>query len=54
MLQKYQPDTLHIISYEPLPLRQNFTYEEVPILVLDHQEKVLQSKKIPLVKILWQ
>ena len=37
-----------------MQLRENLTYEEQPIEVLDRREQVLRHKVIPLVKVLWR
>ena len=31
MLRRYVPDPSHILSYEPLQVKENLSYEEVPI-----------------------
>ena len=54
MLRKYIPEPSHVLSYEPLQLNQDLTYEEKPIRILDTKEKELRNKKIPLVKVLWK
>jgi uncharacterized protein Smg (DUF494 family) len=41
------------IQYEPLQIRKNMTYEETLVKVLDRKEQELRTKKIPLVKVLW-
>ena len=43
------------ISYMPMHdlLKENLSYEEVPIQILDHKEQVLCNKTIHLVKVLW-
>ena len=48
------PDPCHILNYEPLELRNDLSYEEIPIQVLDRRVKELRRKKIALVKILWR
>ncbi|XP_056688567.1 uncharacterized protein [Spinacia oleracea] len=53
MLRKYVPDPSHVISHEPLALRNDLTYEEKPIEILDRREKRLRNKVIPMVKGLW-
>ncbi|GAV89431.1 Chromo domain-containing protein [Cephalotus follicularis] len=54
MLRKYHPDPSHILQWEPLELRTDLSFEEIPIRILDRQIKQLRSKTIPLVKVLWQ
>ena len=53
MLRKYVPDPSHVITHEPLMLRNDLTYEEKPIEILERREKRLRSKVIPMVKVLW-
>jgi hypothetical protein len=53
-LRKYVHDPSHVISYEPLQIQENLTYEERPIQILDHKEQQLRTKTIPLVKVLWR
>ena len=54
MLRKYIFDPSHILHQEPVQVRQDMTYEERPIEILDRKEKELRNKKIPLVKVLWK
>ena len=54
LLRKYVSDPSHLLSYEPLELNRDLTYEEQPVQVLDRKEKELRNKKIPLVKVLWR
>ena len=34
--------------------KENLTYEEIPVQIVDRKEQVLGSKVIPLVKVLWK
>ena len=54
MQRKYIPDPSHVLNYEPLKIKDNLTYEEVPIQILDHKDQVLRTKIISLVKVLWK
>ncbi|GAV75852.1 Chromo domain-containing protein [Cephalotus follicularis] len=54
MLRKYHPDPYHVLQWEPLELRTDLSFEEIPIRILDRRIKQLRSKTIPLVKVLWQ
>ncbi|KAM6577584.1 hypothetical protein CsatB_029421 [Cannabis sativa] len=54
MLRKYVSDPTHILSYEALELQPDLSYEEQPVQILDRKEKVLRSKTIALVKVLWK
>ena len=35
-------------------LKENLTYEEIPVQIVDCKEQVLRNKVIPLVKVLWK
>ena len=54
MLRKYVSDTTHVLKYEELELQTYLSYEERPVQILDQKDKVLWSKTIPLVKVLWR
>ena len=53
-LQKYILDPHHVIHYEPLQIKENLTYVEEPIRILERMEKTLRNKSIPYVKVLWK
>ncbi|XP_041004067.1 uncharacterized protein LOC121249422 [Juglans microcarpa x Juglans regia] len=53
MLRKYIHDPTHIIDHEPLQSQEDMTYTEEPVRILDRKEQVLQTRTIPLVKVLW-
>ncbi|XP_017974482.1 PREDICTED: uncharacterized protein LOC108661563 [Theobroma cacao] len=52
--RKYNPDPSHIIRYETIQLRDDLTYEEQPMAILDRQVKKLYSEDVASVKVLWQ
>ena len=54
MLRKYILDSSHVLNYEPLKIKDNLTYEKVPIQILDRKDQVLHTKTISLVKVLWK
>ena len=54
MLRKYIPDPSHVLREQPVQLKENLTYEETHVQIVDHKEQVLSSKVIPLVKVLWK
>ena len=54
MLRKYIPDSSHVLREHPVQLKENLTYEETPVQIVDRKEQVLRSKVIPLVKVLWK
>ena len=54
MLKKYLPDPSHVLSSEPIDLREDLSYIEEPVRILDRKYQVLRTKVIPLVKVLWR
>ena len=52
MLRKYIPDPSHVLREIPVQLKENLTYEETPVQIVDRKKQVLRSKVIPLVKVL--
>lgn len=46
-------DPSHVLSFEPLQLSPNLSYEERPIQILDRQNRRLQNKVRKLVKFKW-
>ena len=54
MLRKYIVDPSHILKEQPIQLKENLTYEEHPVEILDHRDQVLRNKVISLVTVLWR
>ena len=54
MLRKYIPDPSHVLRGQAVQLKENLTYEETPLQIVDRKEQVLRSKLILLVKVLWK
>ncbi|KAK0580068.1 hypothetical protein LWI29_035912 [Acer saccharum] len=54
MLRKYIADPSHVLEEQPVQLKEDMTYEEEPIEILDRRDQVLRTKTIPLVKVLWR
>ena len=54
MLRKYIPDPSHVLREQLVQLKENLTYEKIPVQIVDRKEQVLRSKVIPLVKVLWK
>ena len=54
VLRKYISDPSHVLREQPMQLKENPTYEETPVQIVDRKEQVLGSKVIPLVKVLWR
>ncbi|XP_028097827.1 uncharacterized protein LOC114297581 [Camellia sinensis] len=54
MLRDYLRDPLHVIEPTHVLLKDDFTYEERPIQIVNRRIKRLRNKEILLVKIDWQ
>ena len=54
MLRKYIADPSHILKEKPIQFKENLTYEEHLVEILDRRDEVLRNKVIPLVKVLWR
>ena len=53
MLRKYISDPSHVLRDQPVELKDNLTYKEQPMQIVDRREQILRNKVIPLVKVLW-
>ena len=47
-------DPSHVLESEPIEVREDLTYQEQPVQILDRKDKALRKKIIPLVKVLWR
>ncbi|KAL0544226.1 hypothetical protein IC582_019339 [Cucumis melo] len=54
MLRKYMPDPSHVLQEQPVELKEDLSYVEEPVQILDRKEQVLRNKTIPLIKVLWR
>ncbi|KAK4709950.1 hypothetical protein R3W88_004463 [Solanum pinnatisectum] len=54
MLKKCIGDPKSIVPLEGLELKENISYEEVPVEILDRQVKKLRNKEVASVKVLWR
>ena len=54
MLRRYRYDTSHILPVQDIQVQEDFTFDEEPKYILDHEIRQLQNKQVPLVKVLWQ
>ena len=54
MTQKYIIDFTHILKDLSMHIERNMIYEEQLIAVLDRMDRVLRTKIILLVKVLWK
>ena len=53
MLRKYIQDPSHVLKDQPVELKDNLTYKEQPMQIVDRREQILRNNVIPLVKVLW-
>ena len=53
MLRKYIAYPSHVLRDQPVELKENLTYEERSVQIVDRKDQVLRNKVIPLVKVLW-
>ena len=53
MLRRYRSDPSHILQAQPLELKYDTSYEEESIAIVARETKVLRTKIIPLLKVLW-
>ena len=51
MLRKYIPDPSHVLSYEPLQIKDDLSYEEVSVEILNRKEQVLLNRTISWVRV---
>ena len=54
MLRKYTLNLTHVVDWSKLIVDAYGTFEEGPVCIMDSQDKVLRSKTVRLVKVLWQ
>ncbi|KAJ8753525.1 hypothetical protein K2173_022766 [Erythroxylum novogranatense] len=54
VVRRYRSDPSHIVRPSEVQLREDLTYEEQPVEILDSKEKVLRNKIVKLVKVLWR
>ena len=52
-LQKYIHDPSHVIKLDGIQVKENLTYETLPLRIEDRQTKHLRGKEIMLVKVIW-
>ncbi|CAL0316810.1 unnamed protein product [Lupinus luteus] len=52
-LRKYISDPSHIIEPDSIQLKDNLTFETLPIRIGDRSVKILRGKEIALVKVIW-
>ena len=52
-LRKYIHDPSHVIKLDDVQVKENLTYETLPLRIEDRRTKHLRGKDIPLVKVIW-
>nr|KYP41364.1 Transposon Ty3-I Gag-Pol polyprotein [Cajanus cajan] len=52
-LRKYVHDPGHVVELDDVQVKENLTFEKLPVVVVDHKLKELRGKSIALVKVLW-
>ena len=53
MLHQYLIDPSHQLKTQPVELKEDLSYIEEPVEIINRKVKVLRNKVIPLVKVLW-
>lgn len=54
MLRRYEPDPSYMINHSDLIVEEDASYVVTPLTIIDREEKVLQGKVIPLVRVVWR
>ena len=54
MLRKYVPDPSHVLKEQPVQIKENLSYEEEPVEILDSKVQELRNKTVRYVKVLWK
>lgn len=54
MLKKYIPNPSHVLQHEPLKIRENASYVEKPVKIVDTKEQELRNRTIHWVKVQWE
>ena len=53
MLRKYMAYPSHVLRDQLIELKEDLTYEERSVQIVDLKDQVIRNKLIPLVKVLW-
>ena len=54
MLRRYRSDPSHVLTGQSLEIKENLSYVEEPIQILDTKVKQLQNRRITMVKVGWR
>ena len=52
-LRMYIHDPSHVVKLDDVQVKENLTYETLPLRIEDRRTKHLRGKEIPLVKVIW-
>ena len=53
-LKRYYPDPQHVLDTEKIELQEDLSYREEPVKIIDRKIKILRTKEIPLIKVIWK
>ena len=54
ILQKYTPDSAHVVDWGHIEVDTDGTFEEGPVCIVDSRDQVLRFKTVRLVRVLWR
>ena len=54
LLRRYVPNEMHVLPVQEILIRDDLTYEEEPIAIVDRQIRKLRRREIVMLKIQWQ
>ena len=54
LLRKYVPNEMHVLPVQEILVRDDLSYEEQPVAIVDRQIRKLRRKEIVMLKIQWQ
>ncbi|KAK6160453.1 hypothetical protein DH2020_003834 [Rehmannia glutinosa] len=54
VLRKYITNPSHLLKHEPVEIKDNLRYEEIPVEILLREVNKFRNNKISLVKVLWR
>jgi len=52
-LRKYISDPTHVIRPDTVQLKNNLTFDAIPVQIMDKKVNELRGRQIPLVKVMW-
>ncbi|KAA0056524.1 Chromo domain-containing protein [Cucumis melo var. makuwa] len=52
--RKYILDPSLVLREQPVELKEDLSYDEEAVRILDRKEQVLRNKTVPLIKVLWR